>query len=136
LGRAAADAPEPFLRKGDFYLIDRAAYRVELFFLDQPYVRATPDRFDVVVFENDDTQEKVAWVLGFGGEEIALQDGALTISGIEVERDPGAPALTGGIPLTRVETGSILVASLDEGGQVGTTQISDRNIVGKVHRLF
>ena len=125
----------PLFEKGDLCLIDRSAYRVDLFFLNQPIIHSRPDRWDLISFSEGGARQ-LGLVVGYGGEDVSYVDGVLLVDGAANNDRVWAPAPEGEIPLTRVDAGGILVATLSEGALVGTAQISDRNIVGKVHRLF
>jgi hypothetical protein len=136
LGIEHSGLAEPLLETNDVYLVDRAAYRVNLFFLNQGYVHSRPDRWDFIAFDNLTSDESLGLVIGYGGEEVTFHGDSLFIDGFPPDDRVGRPSLAGEIPLTLVETGSILVATLNEGALVGVKQISDRNIIGKVHPLF
>jgi hypothetical protein len=136
LGIERSGLAEPLLGQNDVYLVNRAAYRVNLFFLNQGYIHSRPDRWDLIAFEDLTSDENLGLVIGYGGEEVTFHDDSLFVDGFPPDDREERPSLTGEIPLTLVEAGSILVATLNEGALVGVKQISDRNIIGKVHPLF
>ncbi len=136
LSTIRAETFKPLFNKGDFCWIGSTAYRVNLFFLDKPIIFRQPDRWDLISFRDEGEIDQLGLVIGYGGEEISYTGGVLVIDSLPNNDQSWIPAPEGEIPLTRVEAGSILVATLEKGTLAGTRQISDRNIIGKVHRLF
>lgn len=118
-------------------LVDRAAYRVNLFFLDEPYPRRTSARWDLVRFYDQDDSTRFGLVLGHSGEEVAFFNDSLFVDGYPV---PGPETFSlgsgGRVPLTHVDPDGILVATLIRGAIEEVFQISPRDVIGKVHRLF
>ena len=120
-----------------FCLVDRSAYRVNLFFLDEPYPRRTPARWDLVRFHNQNYSARFGLVLGHSGEEVAFFNDSLFVDGYPVPGPETYSIGSGGrLPLTRVDADAILVATLNRGAIEGAFQISPRDVIGKVHRLF
>ena len=131
-----AETFKPLFNKGELCLVDRLAYRVNLFFLDKPLFYGRPNRWDLISFTDEGETDQLGLVVGFGGEEVSYTGGVLLVDSLANSDQSWVPAPDGEIPLTRVEAGGILVATLEKGTLVGTRQILDRNIVGKVHPLF
>ena len=118
-------------------LVDRSAYRVNLFFLDEALTRRSPDRWDWVRFHDQTRTMQTGLVLGYSSEEVTAFSDSLFVDGFPVDR-PESLSLGSGdqVPLTHVDPGCILVATLNQGGIDKTYQISPRDVIGKVHRLF
>jgi hypothetical protein len=120
-----------------FCIVDRSAYRINLFFLNEPYPRRTPARWDLVRFDDQSQTAQFGLVLGRSGEEVALFNDSLFVDGYAV---PGPETFStvpaGQVPLTHVDPDAILVATLNKGEIEKTFQISPRDVIGKVHRLF
>jgi signal peptidase I len=135
--RVEAGQLRPVLNDGDVCLVNRAAYRVNLFFLDEPYPRRAPVRWDLVRFRDGSRSPQTGLVLGNSGEEVVFFNDSLFVDGYPV---PGPKTFSlgsgGQVPLTHVEPNGILVATLKRGAIEGASQISPRDVIGKVHRLF
>ena len=120
-----------------FCVVDRSAYRVNLFFLSEPYPRRTPARWDLVRFNDQNQTAQFGRVLGRSGEEVAFFNDSLFVDGYSVLGPETFSTESGGqVPLTRVDPDAILVATLNKGVIERTFQISPRDVIGKVHRLF
>ena len=125
------------LNGGVICLVDRAAYSINLFFLDELYPRRAPARWDLVRFHDRSRSEHIGLVLGHSGEEVAFFNDSLFVDGYPV---PGPETFSidrgGRVPLTHVDFDGILVATLNRGAIGEALQISPRDVIGKVHRLF
>jgi hypothetical protein len=120
-----------------FGVVDRSAYRVNLFFLNEPYPRRTPARWDLVRFDDQNYSSQFGLVLGHSGEEVAFYNDSLFVDGYPVPGPERLSTISGSqVPLTRVDPDAILVATLNKGAIDKTFQISPRDVIGKVHRLF
>ena len=126
------------MREGQvFCLVDRAAYRVNLFFLNEPYPRRTPARWDLVQFHDQDDSTRFGLVLGHSGEEVAFFNDSLFVDGYQVPAPETFSLRSGaGVPLTHIDPDGILAATLNRGAIEEVFQISPRDVIGKVHRLF
>jgi len=130
------DNSEPVSAKGDIFFVNRAAYRANLFFLEQPYAFDVPERWDVVAFVDSGSNKQLGWVIGNGGETVSIENDSLFIDGSAVSGDPESMELRGHLPLTPVAAGAILIATLEKGAVVGAEQVSLRDVIGKARRLF
>jgi hypothetical protein len=118
-------------------LVDRSAYRVNLFFLDEPFPRRSPTRWDLVRYYDQSQMARTGLVLGFSSEDVTAFNDSLFVDGFAVDRPDALSLGTGGqVPLTHIDPGCILVATLNQGAIDTTYQISPRDVIGKVHRLF
>lgn len=134
--RAVDSSMEPVSSAGDLFLVNRVAYRADLFFLNQPYDYDAPERWDLVAYINSKSSEQLGWVIGCGEETVAIDHDSLYIDGSLVSRDKEGMKLRGQLPLTPVAVGTILIATLEKGAIVGAEQVSLRDVVGKARRLF
>ena len=118
-------------------LIDRAAYRVNLFFLPEPYPHKSPARWDLVQFYDWNQAVRVGFVMGGPGEEVTYTEDTLFVDGFPVAVPATVPIAPGNkVPLTQVDPDGILIATLDRGAIEETLQVTPRAVIGKVHRLF
>jgi len=127
----------PVLRRGDRVLRSEAAYRVKVPFWDHPIWLSRPDYGDLVSFVDHDGRPRVGLVLARSGERAEVFDGDLWVNG---DLLPGAfpprLRLSGDMPLTVAQPGSILVATLKLGALDSTFQVTGDRLLGKVYRLF
>jgi hypothetical protein len=134
---ADGDELTPVISDGDICLIDRLAYHVDLFFLDQTLGRRLPGRWETVRLRDTGGAGTLGLVLAYGGEEVAFFNDSLFVDGYPLPDYEMAPFVTGGhLPLTRVEMGNILVATIDRGTLKEARQVSNQDVVGRVYRLF
>lgn len=127
----------PILKPGDVCWVDRLAYRVNLFFVDQPVRHSNSERWEVIQFRDDPGTYRLGLVIGLPGEEVAYFNDSLFVDGYPEPRPETLADISGGrLPLTLAGPGSILVATLDQGAVDRCHEIPARDIIGKVHRLF
>ena len=74
---------EPTLRVGDYLLVNHLAYGPRLPFTNTAIETGSPERGDVVVFRYppDVSQFYVKRLVGLPGDQVAFQDGAVSING-------------------------------------------------------
>lgn len=127
----------PVIGDGDLCLVDRMAYRVDLFFLDQTLGRSLPQRWETVRLRDAGRTGTLGLVLAYGGEEVAFFNDSLFVDGYPLPDDEMAGFVSGGrLPLTRVDMGNILVVTMDRGALTEARQVGNQDIVGRVYRLF
>lgn len=126
----------PILRSGDFARSNPLAYRVNMFFLDQSIWIAVPDRGDIVRFLDRNQQERTGLVLGLSNEEVEIIDGQLRVRGFPQPFSAAGLSLRGDMPLTLVDSGSILVANFNLGAVDRAIQVPLDQLTGKVSKLF
>ena len=118
-------------------LVDRSAYRVNLFFLDEPYPRRLPERWDLVLFHEPGGLARTGLVLALGGEEATFFNDSLFVDGFPMASHESLSLEHGGqVPLLRVDSDRLLVATLKQGAIDEALQVWPRDVIGKVHRLF
>jgi signal peptidase I len=127
----------PLIETGDLVWVDRMAYRVNLFFLEQPIDRDDPDRWKTVRFRRPGSDDQIGMVIGLGGEEVRVVNDSLLIDGLPVQDRSGPLGhLVGELPLTLIDYGTILVVTMSDGVLGQSYQVPRRQIIGEVHRLF
>lgn len=127
----------PMLRRGDWALCSQASYRVELPIWDRPIRLRWPDCGDVVSFADNDAHRRMGLVLAGSRQYAEVVDGTLWVNGeLQTDAVPDGLHLSGDMPLTAAETGSILVATLKLGVIDSTYQVPSERLLGRVYRLF
>jgi len=134
---ASGSSLAPLLRDGDPALAAAFPYFVNVFFLERPIWHKLPSPGDLVRFSGDDGQVRIGVVLGREGERVSVVDGSVTGDGsFSFDKVGGRLRLQGNMPLTAVEPGSILVATLNLGAVDRAYQVPIGRLIGKVYRLF
>ena len=127
----------PLLRRGDRVLCVSAAYRIKAPFVPQPIWYNLPQLGETVSFVDYDGRLRIGLVVARTGEYAEIIDGELWING-EVREDafPERLHVSGDMPLTVAEPGSILVATLKLGAFDEAFQVGGEHLMGRVYRLF
>lgn len=74
----AGSSMSPYMENGDVVLMNRLSYEL-----------SGPDRFDVVVFQREDSRINVKRVIGLPGETVQIYGGYVFIDGERLEADNG-----------------------------------------------
>lgn len=137
ISRVASNDLAPDLRRGDRVLCVAAAYRLKIPFLPQPVWYNTPRAGEMVSFTDFDEHPRIGLVIARAGEYAEIVDGDLWINGdVQTDVFPAQLRVSGDMPLTVAEPGSILVATLKLGALDQTYQVGGERLTGKVYRLF
>jgi signal peptidase I len=127
----------PLLRDGDLAMADASHYYLHVFFVDHPIWRRQPDLGAIVRFADDNGRNRSGIVVGRPGERVEIDDGLLYVNGVSVpDAFDHRLHLSGDIPLTVAQPGSILVATLKTGAVDEVYQVYGDRVAGKVYRLF
>lgn len=127
----------PVYSPGDLTLVNRLSYSADLFFLARPVVYALPDRFEIVRIRLAERRLINAFMLGRPGELVEVVDGTVFVNGV-AESPPTSfgPPLRGDWPLTPVEPGSILVATIQHGALTRVHEVPLSALAGRVTRIL
>jgi Ca2+/Na+ antiporter len=123
----------PTIRKDDWLLVNRAEYILELAYLSQPLIHKVPERYEFVYFASNRERREIGLVLGFAREQIEISDSLLMVDGIpDFDIPPRGVALTGEWPLTFVDDGSMLIATLHFGRIDRLEMVSATHLIGRI----
>ena len=81
--KIAGHSMSPVLESNDVVLMNRLAYDF-----------GSPDRFDIVVFQREDSRENVKRVIGLPGETVQIREGIIYIDGKPVEAENGLDSVS------------------------------------------
>lgn len=119
--------------QGDLVLVNSLEYYVDVAVVDHPIMHAIPSRLDIIRHRDDDGNAETGVVLGLPGEEVEVITGVLIVNGVIYEGlSPTGMRMTGDLPLTLVESRSILVVEFRLGRVVRAKQIELTQVRGKV----
>ncbi len=131
------DELSPLVKTGDVCWVSRLAYRANLFFVDQPSLHTSPERWQMVRFVDLDARKRIGLVVGLFDEEIALYNDTLFVDGFpESQPFENPKSIRGEVPLTDAGPASILVVTFSEGRLADIHRVALIDIVGRVYRLF
>ena len=123
----------PTIRKDDWLFVNRAAYILEIAYLSQPLIHDVPDRYEIVYFEGESRRREIGLVLGFPREQIEISDSLLLVDGApDFDLPPRGVALTGEWPLTFVDDGSMLIATLHFGRIDRLEMVPVTRLIGRI----
>lgn len=128
----------PKYGEGEVMVTNPLAYKVNLAFVDRPFLTEMPARYDLVRVTDSHGRSRSGLVLGLPGENVQVIDGVVIVNGVPdpEQLQPLGSVLRGESPLTFVDEFSILLANIRLGAVVDVTVVPLANVDGEVSALF
>lgn len=126
----------PVIEPGRTCLVDRQAYTVDLFFVDDRFYHSAVDRWQAVQFSDGMGTVRTGLVVGLPYEEVALINDSLFVNGYPLDESSDAVPLSGSLSLTPVGAQSILAVTMNDGAIDRIYAVRLHDIIGRVHQLF